>query len=156
MTALWLQLIRTWQMKEGYRLHANFDTNYYFNDRLPFSLRRPSRVKTPVQINMSFLFQTDLTNGWYILGEIGALDIFRPPFHTHSGVSIGWGDATWSWHLGYSLTSTLKALDSPTLRQDSQQLIRSYPGASYDGPYSDPELDYDYAIHPEFALQLTF
>jgi hypothetical protein len=143
-------------MKEGYRLHANLHANYYFDDRMPFSLRRPSNAKAPIQINASLLFQSELTNGWYMLGEIGGLDIFRPPFHTHSGVSIGWGNESFSFHLGYSLTATFTALQSPTWRTDIQQVIRSYPGSSYDDAITEDALAYDYSIHPEFALQFVF
>ena len=158
MTAIWLQGIRTYRIRNDYRLHLNADVNYYFRERMPFSLRRPGFTKSPWQINLSSLHQVALSHGWFILGELGALDIFRKPFHTHAGSSIGWESSWFSFHLGFSFTSSLEALFNPD-RVDAQQQLRAFSSEGFDTT-PDKFLDYsttnDYAIHPEFALQATF
>lgn len=156
MTALWLQGIRTYQVRDDYRLHLNVDVNYYFDDTMPFSLRRPSLTRSPWQFNVTSLHQVALTKGWFILGELGLLDVFRKPLHTHSGVSIGWENSWLSWHLGYSVSASLEAFFNPTYRIDYQQVLLAYPGATFHDQL-DPGSTYnDYGLHPEFALQATF
>lgn len=154
MKSLWAEGIRTWQLKDDYRLHLNGHINYYFDDRMPFSLRRPAYHRSPWQVNLTALHEISLVSDWYIFGEIGLLDMFNAPLHTHSGVSIGRAGTWYSWHIGYSLSSTLLALFSPRSRNDYQQQILSTPGATYDSQLDKKSVRYDYGIHPEFSMQV--
>ncbi len=77
MEAVWLMFIRTLTFDDHYRLHLNFHANYYIDERMPFSLRRPFMEKTPYQFNFTLLHEVDLVDGWFIFGEMGVLDLAR-------------------------------------------------------------------------------
>jgi len=156
MEALWLMFIRTLELSDRYRLHLNFHTNYYRDERMPFSLRRPSVKNRPTQFNFTLLHQVDLVSGWFIFGEMGLLDLARPPQHIHGGASLGLDVDGFSFHLGFSLTAGISALFSPLSRADYQQQLRFGPLEGYDGEISAERAQYDYSIHPEFSLQYVF
>ncbi|MCO5142083.1 MAG: hypothetical protein M9962_03220 [Oligoflexia bacterium] len=157
MQALWLMLIRTYKFNEHYRLHVNLHTNYYFNEKLPFSLRRPYLKPVPVQVNATLLHEIQLVSDWYVLGEMGFLDLINKPIHIHSGASLGksFGKHITA-HIGFSLSSTFDALFSPVQRRDYQQILRYSDVEGYSS-VKDPYLvQYDYSLHPEFELQILF
>ncbi|MBX3020795.1 MAG: hypothetical protein KF799_03900 [Bdellovibrionales bacterium] len=155
MEAMWLVLLRSYKLAPYYTLHLNFQTNWYFNDKMPFSLRRPIPGRSRAQVNFSTLHEVDLVNGWFILGEIGLLDFVQPLLYVHSGASIGRATKHWSWHAGVSVTGTPKALFSPTRRIDYQQILRT-TAEGFDQPLSYTSASYDYGLHPEFSLQFYF
>lgn len=156
MEAAWLMLIRTWRMSEHYRLHGNLHANYYFDEKLPFSLRRPYARPSPFQFNLTLLHQMDLVSGWFVFGEMGLLDFARAPLHIHAGASLGKQIGGLSARAGFSLTGSGPALFSPTNRRDYQQALRFQSIEGYDGEIDPWRAQYDYAIHPEFSLQYTF
>lgn len=156
MEALWLMMIRTWNVSPHYRLHLNAHLNHYLDEKLPFSLRRPYMKPSPWQVNFSLLHEVDLAAGWFIYGEMGLLDLLRDPIHIHGGASLGKTFGGLSVRAGFSLTGTGSALFSPTSRRDYQQTLRFSSISGYESGMSDQLVRYDYAIHPEFSLQYTF
>lgn len=156
MEAIWLNGIRSLNMAPHYKIHLNLHTNYYLNEKMPFSLRRPYHAKTPFQINVSSLHEMQLVNGWYIFLELGLLDVARSPLHLHSGGSIGKAGRGWSFHVGYTTTGSTTALFSPTARFDYQEYLRHRPGEGFDSDLSWADLETDYSIHPEFSFQVYF
>lgn len=156
MRALWNQFVKTYNPEKHYKLHLNFHVNYYFDDTLPFSLRRPSFDRSPWQVNLSTLHEIHLTRDWYIIGEAGLLDLARNPLHIHGGASIGVLTPRYSIRFGFSLTGSREGLFS-TSRQDYQQRLRAQRG-----DYNDKSsligrgIEYDYALHPEFSFFYVF
>lgn len=155
MEAYWLQFIRMVPMARHFRMYYNIATNYYANDKRPFSLRRPIEGRSPFQINLTVLNEVALINRWYLMGELGGLDVFQRWPHVHAGVSFGRSGYTYEWHLGFSLTSTPLSLFNPRSRRDYQQELRDTANG-FERHLDRDKTKRDYAIHPEFALQYFF
>lgn len=156
MEAVWVMFIRSLNYDPHYRLHINFHANYYMDERMPFSLRRPFVNKTPYQFNFTLLHEVDLVRGWFLFGEMGLLDFARNPIHIHSGVSIGRTAETWGFHLGFSMSSTGRALFGATTREDYQQNLLSTSAQGYDQELDRANVENDFSLHPEFSLFYKF
>lgn len=156
MESLWTKLIRTYYFNSHYRLHLNVQANYYWDEKMPFSLRRPYVKKTPWQFNLSMLHEMDLVHGWFILGELGLLDLLRDPLHLHAGASIGRVWKSFSFHLGFTMTGSYDAIFSPLGRADYHQELRSFSANGYDGDLDPYRVKQDFSIHPEFSVQYIF
>jgi hypothetical protein len=156
MEAYWLQWIRSIPMAKHYRIYANIHTNYYANDKRPFSVRRPIPNRNAGQINLTTLHEVALYKRWFMLAEIGLLEILQPaPPYAHLGFSVGRSGITYEWHLGFTMTSTPIGLFNPRSRRDYQQELRDTERGF--NQYLDREkTKRDYAIHPEFSLQYFF
>lgn len=155
MEAYWLQIIRAVPMARHYRMYLNFHTNYYANDKRPFSMRRPIPDRNSGQIAITSLHEIALYKRWFVMGELGFLEVLQPSPYVHAGFSFGRSGYSYEWHLGYTLTSTPLGLFNPRSRRDYQQELRD----TKDGFNQDLDREKtkrDYAIHPEFALQLFF
>lgn len=155
MESIWLILVRTLTFARHYRMHINLHANYYKDEKVPFSLRRPYMNKTPYQFNLTTLHEIDLVDGWFVLFEMGLLDFARDPLHIHGGSSIGKVWRKFSFHIGASLTSSINALDKPADRIDYQQRLRRTPDG-YNQQLDSTSVRNDYAIHPEFSMQYIF
>lgn len=156
MEAYWVLLIKTEQLSPWYRLHTNLQLQYYRDDVMPISLRRPSFTQTPLQINLMTLHEIRLVSHWFMLGEMGVADINRNPAHLQVGASIGRDGSWWSWHIGFSMTSTFKALFDPVSRRDYQAYLRSFDWRGYKTDLDPDAVENDFAIHPEFSAQFFF
>jgi hypothetical protein len=155
MEAWWFMIIRTLNLAPHYKLHLNLHTNYYIDDEMPFSLRRPIPDRNNGQINLSSLHELELINRWFILTELGLMDIGQVQKYAHAGASIGRSGQSYHWHVGYSMSATLKSLSSPTKRNDYQQELRETT-AGYHQQMSRDKSRRDYGLHPEFSLQIFF
>ena len=155
MESWWLILVRTMNFARHYRMHINFHANYYKDEKVPFSLRRPYLKQTPYQFNLSALNEIDLVDGWFVLFEIGFLDFARAPLHLHGGSSFGKVWRNFTFHIGASLTSSIYAMDKPVDRTDYQQRLRRTVDG-YDQSLDSDSVRNDYAVHPEFSVQYLF
>jgi hypothetical protein len=155
MEALWVYWIQSQKISEEYTFHWNIDAAYYWDDRKPFSLRRPQAHKTPWQINLMTLHEFHMTGGFYLQAEIGVLGALEkfPPFH--SGASISYRGKNLAAQFGFSATGSLNAWAS-TDRTDyhARALENSVNGIHQE--YSDYELRQDFSIHPELFVQYFF
>lgn len=155
MEALWLAWIYTVPMTPYYRVHMNVDTNYYKDDEMPFSLRRPIPGRNQGQLNLSTLHEIELVKNWFMQTEIGFLDLVQSQQYVHAGFSLGQTTANYHWHMGYSMSATVQALATATKRNDYQQELRETT-AGYHQHMSRDKARRDYGLHPEFALQFFF
>lgn len=155
MEAYWLQFTRSLPMARHYRMYLNVAANYYADDKRPFSLRRPIPNRNAGQLNLSILNEVALVNRWFIMGELGGLDVAQPSPYIHAGMSFGRSGYTYEWHLGFSLTATPVALFNPRSRRDYQQELRDTE-RGFNQELDREKTKRDYAIHPEFALQYFF
>lgn len=156
MEAIWLQIIRSIPMAKHYRIYVNLHLNDYLNDHRPFSMRRPIPNANDAQVNLTTLHEVALVNRFFLLGELGLMEIAQPTWpHVHVGLSAGRSGYSYEWHLGFSLTSTPLALFNPRSRRDYQQELRDTQ-KGFDQELDREKTKRDYAIHPEFALQYFF
>ncbi len=155
MEAWWLRWIRTYQVTPHYRLHLNLHTNYYADDEMPFSLRRPIPNRNNGQINVSTLHEVELLDRWFLSSEMGFLDLVQPAQYIHVGTAIGRTGENYHWHIGYSMSATIRSLFAPTKRADYQQELRETT-QGYNTDMNRDKARRDYSIHPEFALQYFF
>ena len=156
MEALWMMWVRALPLAPNYTLHLNLHTNYYLDDSMPFSLRRPIPNRNQGQLNLSMLHEIKIINHWQFLFEAGFLDLAQPydaPY-LHMGASMGRATKNWEWHVGYSVTGALGAFRSAE-RRDYQQTLR-YGDEGYNQDLSDYSAARDFAIHPEFSLGYFF
>jgi hypothetical protein len=154
MEAMWNQWIFSVQSSESVWVHLNQSTNYYFRERSPFSLRRPSNSTSPWQFNSSLLIESRLNDGFFIAGEIGLLDVGRAPQHFHLGASLGRKTPTWQWHGGFSISAAGEALDSFRRTDYGMMLGQTWEG--HDSIKDEELLRQDFSLHPEFAIQFFF
>ena len=156
MEAIWLQLIRSVPMAKHYRMYLNIHLNTYLNDHRPFSMHRPIPKANDGQVNITTLHEVALVNRFYLMAELGLVDIAQPDWpHIHTGLSAGRSGYTYEWHLGFSLTSTPLSLFNPRSRRDYQQELRDTEDG-FNQRLNRDKTKRDYAIHPEFALQYFF
>ncbi len=156
MEALWIMLIRTVSVNDHYRMHFNFHSNYYFDEKMPFSLRRPYVAQTPYQFNLTVLNELSMTEHWILLAEGGLLDFARAPLHFHVGTSVGRVTDTWSFHFGFSMTGSRDSVFAPTTRSDYQEDLRAHQPEGYNSPRDPLRVKDDFSIHPEFNLSYQF
>lgn len=155
MEAAWL----TWIHYERVNSHFDFTTNvgaqYYWNLTRPFSLRRPDRQLNPWQLTFSTLSEAQLVGPIYLSAEVGFIYPLEANPYLHTGATLQLRSEHVLVGLGYSLTSTFRALASPIGRRDCQQAIMGY-GQTYQDRKDPDCYDADYAIHPEFTAQVQF
>ncbi len=156
MEALWLTGVHSKIYTRTFAAHYNFALNYYFDETMPFSLRRPYRDPVPAQANASILLESKLYKTWFMLGELGLLDMLNDPLHTHAGLSVGHKWKKGYIYFGFTYTSTFHAMFEPTKRSDYQQELAESRGPAYEGDLSPSKVKYDYSIHPEMSFQYFF
>ncbi len=154
MESVWNELLYSQKFENGYTMTTNLHLNYYFEQKMPFSLRRPFYKAKPLQINLTTFHQVDLVKNWFIQGEIGLIDILNSPLHFHGGSTIGKRFKNWYFYFGFSFTPAVTAMFN-TGRTDVQFLYKKN-GLTYDDLYSPEEVKLDYSIHPEISLQYFF
>lgn len=157
MEAIWLRYIYTEKFRTNYYAHFNLHVNYYFDEQLPFSVRRPYEDPSPFQLNLTVLNEVYLVHGWFLEGEAGFLDFANWPLHTHEGVTIGKKWKQGFFYIGFTQTSTLRALFAPTDRVDYQQVLKdNVPKGYYSRPLDHDSIKNDFSVHPEIAAQYFF
>lgn len=155
MEAIWLAMIDHFEFNDHYAIDINYGVQYYANQKMPFSLKRPSPKPLPWQFHLSSLHEASLVGPFKLYAEVGCLIPLDTDPYLHTGASLGYKSNNLESHLGFSVTSKVAALFNPANRVDLQQQLRDHTT-----PYgSEIEADVyrnDYAIHPEFSFQYTF
>ncbi len=145
-------------IRPNYRLHWNTSASYFFDEKHPFSIRRPTYYRRQYQLNFTTLHEVKMTEYLGIQGELGVIHLEDryPRFHT--GASLFYKSKHWLVQLGFTLTGTIDGLfvspDQPS-RHDYQQELRSRT-SGYDGPFDKDKIKDDFSMHPEIAIQYLF
>lgn len=145
-------------VRDNYRLHWNTTVSYFFDDKHPFSLRRPTARRRKYQLNFTTLHEVKMTEYMGIQGELGFVHIedSYPRFHT--GASLFFRGKRWLVQFGFSLTSTWDGLfvspEEPN-RFDYQQELR-FTRDGYNQTFDDTKIKEDFSLHPEIAIQYFF
>lgn len=153
MKSIWNYFIYSKRTSPNTWVHFNQHINYYLRDIAPFSLRRPSPNRTPLQLTTSMLIEVSLGNGYFMHGELGALDWARS-VQFHAGASLGYRGTSWSWHGGFSHTAALQGWFSPVREDYGARLRTDYNG--YSSSIDQIRAAYDSSLHPEFSIQYFF
>lgn len=156
--AVWAYYIYSQDIKDNYRLHWNTSVGYYFDDKHPFSLRRPTLRKRKYQLNFTTLHEVKMTEYMGIQGEIGFIHIEDRYPRVHTGASLYFRNKRWLVQFGFSLTATWDGLfvspEEPN-RFDYQQELRM-TSAGFNQDFDPTKVKEDFSMHPEFAIQYRF
>lgn len=155
MEAMWLTMIDHYELNDHYSVDINYGVQYYANQKMPFSLKRPAANPLPWQFHVSSLHEASLVGPFKLYAEVGCLLPLDTEPYLHTGASLGYKKNNLESHFGFSITSKIGALFDPAHRVDLQQQIRSERGL-YDSDFDADVYKNDYAIHPEFSFQYTF
>lgn len=155
MDAAWLYFAQSERVSSTYNLHWNVSVAYYWNDKKPFSLRRPQKGDSPWQVNLMTLHEFHMSGPWYLQGELGILGVQRkyPPFH--SGASLSYRTKRWLAQFGFSATGSLDSWLARN-RRDYHSEALEYPNGLDEFEYSDYAMRTDFSIHPELLIQYFF
>jgi hypothetical protein len=151
MESLWLYYIQSHKVSKEYTFHWNLQGAYYWNDRKPFSIRRPQVNKNPFQFNAMTLHEVHLIGNFVMQGEIGILGVTESWPALHSGVTFGYHGHSWAFQFGASATGPIGAWFDTT-RYDNHALALKTPQGSHQD-FTDEQMSRDFSIHPEIALQ---
>ena len=155
MDTLWSYFIHSIRYTKGYTLHLNAQIAYYWNDKKPFSIRRPQAVRTEWQSNVSILNEVQLVKNFYLNGEFGVLGLSEKYPALHSGVTIEYRGMNWAIRLGGSGTGNLAGWwGVDRFDYHSYALYASSEGL--ERKFSDAELQKDFSVHPEIYVQYSF
>jgi hypothetical protein len=155
MEMAWFWLVNTYVVTPDYRLHLNAEAMYFFDEKRPFSLRRPWPDRREAQFNVSAFNEIHLIRGWYVNAEAGLVGVAQKNPCVHLGVSFEHRWKRWLVHGGLSQTGTIWAYDHPGLRTDVQQTLL-YTNTGFNQTLRSELTDNDYSIHPEFTAQVFF
>jgi len=154
MHAVFLQWIDSWTLSPYAVNHFNVSVQHYIDDRRPFSLRRPSMRPHKTQLNLTTLLETHVVGPLFLMSELGVLNVGATQFHLMAGTSAQLRGNRWMAHLGFSINGTLNGFRS-TDRFDAQKAILT-TGSDYSRDWPASYNEKDFALHPEFSLQVYF
>ncbi|MFN8791386.1 MAG: hypothetical protein ACK5Y2_08025 [Bdellovibrionales bacterium] len=124
-----------------YQLYLTFNYMYFWNETIPFSLRREPFNDDKYQISLSSLHVLKFTDDWSMLLEFGILGLRARYPQTHSGFSVAYQQPRYLIQLGFTVSSTPYNLE---------RLFETSSAARPRGDY------YDSSVHPEVQLQWYF
>jgi hypothetical protein len=155
MESAWVYWIQSHPITKDYTFHWNIQGAYYWNDRKPFSIRRPQVERNPWQFNLMTLHEVRLVGNFVMQGELGILGVTERWPALHSGVTFGYQGHSWAFQFGASGTGPLSGWFG-TSRHDyhADAVHRSSEG--FDRKFTDDELSQDFSIHPEIFIQYVF
>ena len=90
MEAIWLVMVDRYEFNDHYILNINYGLQYYANQKMPFSLKRPSSNPKPWQAHLTTLHELSMAGPFKLYGEFGALIPTDTQTYIHLGTSIGY------------------------------------------------------------------
>lgn len=155
MTALWAGWVHGWHTEKRYSFYLNAQFMYFFNERRPFSLRRPRIWRDPTEFIVTTLHEVELVNGFYLMGELGILGLVRKFPLIHTGASLQWRSQHWLFQFGYSLTGTTHGFGDRFSRFDSGAYLSNGDRNGL-GDSASEVVKRDFSVHPEITIQYVF
>lgn len=154
MDAAWLYFAQSEKISPQFTFHWNVQAAYYWNDRKPFSLRRPQIGTSPWQFNLMTAYEFHMTGPWFLQTELGILGVTRkyPPFHTSATVSYRARNI--AIQVGFSATGALQAWLNRDREDYHSAALSTNEGLKRE--FTEDELKKDFSIHPELFLQYFF
>lgn len=142
-------LIYSYRASGDYTVSVNFGYHYYFDETVPFSIRRESFKDSPHQFNISSFHQLKLEDNFSVGLELGVLgmDYLYPQLIT--GASFNFQSRSWQMQVGISLTGTYAGYISPD-RIDNNRAFFEYTSQDKENGRKD------FSAHPEIQLQYSF
>jgi len=137
------------QISKDVEVTFNFNYMFYWDETLPFSLRRETLNDQPYQYNFTALFEFMPESDLGVLIELGALGINYKYPQVISGFSVHYKMSHFLIQLGISITGTPKSYFNSTRYDYNQHKISK--------EFIDEEsVKRDFSIHPEIQLQYFF
>jgi hypothetical protein len=142
-------LIMTNRINSIYSISSNISYHYYFDETVPFSIRRESFKDEPYQLNISTFHEVSLEDNYSVGLELGALGLNYLYPQLITGVSFNYKGKRWQMQLGLSFTGTTAGyLSNQSL--DNNKAMNGYTS-------QDKEKGkLDFSAHPEIQLQHYF
>lgn len=140
---LWLTTKHS--LNEVYRLYTTINYMYFWDETLPFSLRREPFNNQPDQWSLTTLHQIEIRSRWGMNFEVGVLGLtYRTPL-MHTGLSFYKLWESFLMQIGVSYSAT------------TNNFLRLYDNSSQksSGAYLGTQ-KYDFSMHPEIQLQYNF
>ena len=114
---------------------------YFFDETIPFSLRREPFNDEKYQLSLSSLHSLKVNDLFRVSLEFGVLGLRSSYPQIHSGVSFSLTKGSYLIQLGFSVTAT---------PYNFERFLESSTNAKPEGNY------YDASVHPEIQLQYFF
>lgn len=136
MEAVSAWVIKSIDFSNALTTHFNLNLMYFFDETLPFSMRREPYNDQPGQLSISALNELRATNNVSFGVEFGVVGLtFNYP-NLHAGLSVNYHSNSWLAQLGVSATTEADNIGKPFSQEQVQQ--------------GEPK---GTAIHPEIQLQ---
>jgi len=142
-------LIYSRKVNSVYSVSTNIGYHYYFDETVPFSVRRESFNNQPHQWNLSTFHEIDLEDSYSFGFEVGALGLNYLYPQLITGASFNYKGRKWQMQLGMSFTGTPKAYISSESIDNNKELY------GYTSQYKEKG-KLDFSAHPEIQLQYYF
>lgn len=126
-----------------YTVNLSLNYMYFFDETIPFSLRREPYNDQPYQYSVSSLQEVRLPHGFGICGEMGILGLNYTYPQFHFGASMNHRSRNFLVQLGYSNTATIAGIKG-LYTQDQANIGRG------------KTKQIDYSLHPEIHIQAFF
>ncbi len=143
----------SWNVTNLYRLTLSGNYMYFFDETIPFSLRREPYNNQPFQLSLSTLHEGRFSKTVGFAAELGVLGINYSYPQAHFGASVNYKSAQWVVQAGYSQTLTLS--DPSAVRQQAKNQRQNEDG-SLTQYQNQRARSSDFSLHPEFQVQYFF
>lgn len=142
-------IIYTKKINNSYTISSNIGYHYYFDETVPFSIRRESFNDQPYQWNISSFHEYIVEDSYSFGFELGALGLNYLYPQLITGLSFNFKGSFWQMQLGMSFTGTPSGyLSSKSV--DNNRALYNYTS-------QDKEKGrVDFSSHPEIQLQYFF
>lgn len=140
-TSLWLNWAK--RLTPYYTLNIVGNHMYFFDETMPFSLRREPLNDDPWQVSLTTLQEISLLGGFGLSAELGCLGMNYVYPELFYGASMNWKNSWLLIQIGFSLNMTLSGADTLYTRNQGKF-------GRVAGQYHDRDM------HPEIHLQTFF
>lgn len=128
-------------INSNYRIYLTGNYMYFWDETIPFSLRREPFNDDKYQLSLTTLHALKFNDEWTMLLEFGVLGLKAKYPRTHSGFSVAYQRPSYLVQLGFTVTSTPYNIERLFKRTTNTRPQEDY---------------YDTSVHPEIQLQWFF
>ena len=141
MEAASVWVVKAYDVSDDWVAHVNLNYMYFWDETLPFSLRREPFNDQPYQFSLTVLNELRTTKNIGFGTELGVLGVNYTYPHIHVGVSVRYLTGNWLLQAGVSGSNQARAIGRPYTQEQAEAA-------------SNPDSDSNY--HPEIQVQYHF
>ena len=154
MEAISLHTIWGRKLEKKKKLNFVLGYMYFYDETLPFSLRREPMNDNPYQFSTSVLFESQLDKSWGINLELGVLGVNYVYPQLITGASVTYQYKMIFMQIGMSATGTPNSYFNTNRIDNNGMYLDNYYSRSQ---YTNKEnARRDFSVHPEIQLQYFF